>query len=148
MNVNSIYDDAVTFGRAVTLIMAVFATILGIIMIVIAFVGEKEGKVILINGEPSGTCSDTCKITLQYKQGGEVKVQDVDYKGGIIHVGDVIKVYLLGDKVLNVNKTALIITGLIIILGGWIVHYLSSKFRFFAAGEAVSTVFDLARPIV
>ena len=151
-----IYSDVAGFGRIWSLIVAIIATLIGIVMIVFGFVilfkktpPKKKviGTVVSVN-PPT--------ITVSYNIGNGKFQKTLSYSGAPFNIGQQINIYYdpnnPNDSALNPPipryvGAILIIIGILVSGFAWLWVYLARKYKAVAAAEAISGGISLIRSI-
>jgi hypothetical protein len=158
----TIYSDAATFGVWWALFGAIFATIIGLVMIgfAIYIMTHKNTKtdvsavILSINGSTGATCSYStinnvsnynCVLTLKYTYNNQEYKIDYYYNGDRnYYVGQTVAGYTdkkspenfsLTDQLTEKNALVLFFIGLFIIAISWFSYFISKRFKFIAAAE-------------
>jgi len=165
---DEIYSGAASFGIAWALIGAIFATIIGIGMIVggiyILIHKDKlidiQATITQINGG-SGPCSKitdnpiqySCSITLEYKYNGITYTGVQNYTGNAnYYIGEVITIRINPNNPNDISLNnpipkwigwILIVFALLIIIGSWFWYWASRKWKFVAAAEGVGGALNI-----
>jgi hypothetical protein len=164
---SEIYTGAADFGRVWAMFTAIFATIIGVVMIAAGvFILLKKpwpsvaGTITAIDGSPTGICPQngnnfSCNVTVSYKYNGESYTQGISYTGSAqYHVGEAVKVYLVGGNPQNINIVGdipkwvggiLIVFSLIAMGASWFWVWASNKYKFIAAAEGASAGLGLIK---
>lgn len=121
---------------------------------------EVLGKIIQVNGENSGSCSSTlfqgqdiensmtCTITVTFNYNGKTYQHDINYNGVFNYsVGHEVKLYIKNNNANDVvlsKKTIPVFIGwiliafaLLIVLGGWLWYWVTTKSKIAAAAGGV-----------
>jgi hypothetical protein len=161
---SEIYSGAASFGTIWSLIGAIFATVIGTIMIALGIylLVRKHNRdsfpatVLYVNGPGGPPCQKTqdnpvqysCKITVKYS--GWPNPIDINYTGEqVYYVGEQVTIYVkkgspsdatLSKGVPNWTGWLLIGSAIFIIGGSWFWYWAARKWKFVAAAEGVGGV--------
>ena len=169
---DEIYSGAASFGVIRALIGAIIATVAGIIMIIIGIsmffkkinTFPVNATILNINCTPQQNNQQNnpqnnqqnrqnCNINVSYNYKGTNQNKYIQYLGNTVYsVNQTITVYVNTDNESDVYLeepspkavgSALIIFGLIILIGGWFIYWLSKRYKFLA--EGISGAYSLFR---
>jgi hypothetical protein len=163
---DEIYDDASAFGRVWAFISAIFATIIGIVLIIagIHIIRSKKDRhvvkatITMINGKPDGRCDTktisgdnyNCGVDFKYVEQGKEYVKNVYYTGDKQYYGgEPIDVYVKDDNPEDAVLEApishnvgwlLIVLSIIIVAGSWFWYWASTKWKVVGVASGVKGI--------
>lgn len=160
---DEIYSGAASFGVLYSLIGAVLATIIGIIMIIggLYLLTKKveydqvEGKILNLSCRNVENNNQTCSINISYKYNDKEENKFINYTGK--------NTYIISQKLpVYINKNSntasieapfpkwgaalLAIFGLIIIMSGWFWYWASKKYKFVGAASGFGGFINIINP--
>jgi len=164
---SEIYSGAASFGTVWSLIGAIFATVIGTIMIAsgIYLLLRKDDRnsfpatVLYVNGPNGPPCQKTqdnpvqysCTITIKYS--GWSSPIDINYNGNqLYYVGEKVTIYVKKGNPTDVTLSqgvpkwggfVLIGIAIFIIAGSWFWYWAARKWKFVAAAEGVGGVLNV-----
>jgi hypothetical protein len=169
------YSGAATYGEIRALIGAIVGTIIGVIMIGLGidFILKKKvnfdsvnATILNVNCAPQNiqnnqnnqniqTQNQNCNINVSYTYNGKSQNKFIQYTGSYVYsVNQQVTVYINKDNENDIYLIKpnikdvgiiLLIIGLILIIGGWFVYWLTRRYKFFAAAEGVAGAYSLFR---
>ena len=160
---SEIYSGAASFGLIYSLIGAIIGTIIGLVMIIsgIYMLFKKistvsvNAKILSINCYLGQNNTQTCNINVSYNYNNKEESGFVTSSGNLVYSpNQKISIFINKD---NPNELylqepspktfgfILLFLGIFIIIAGWFWFWLSRKYKFLAAAEGVSGVFNLFR---
>ena len=142
---SEIYNDTAAFGRVWAIIIAVIMSIVGILLIIMGILSlrSKEAKVTATVKADTDCSGKKCLTKVTYTVDNKVYNKTFE-TSDLYNAGDTITLYYLDDATKAHLKStkhmapALIVMGAVIVLVGWIIVYLTKKFKAFAALEGIS----------
>jgi hypothetical protein len=159
---DQIYSGAASFGLIKSLITAIIGTIISVIMIIIGInlmltkinTTSVEGTILNVRCIPGENNSQNCNINVSYEYNGKQN-KNIQYIGNVVYTeNQKVTIYINKDndseiylqnpspKTLGVT---LLIIGLLILGGVWLMFWLSKRYKFLAAAEGVSGAYNLFR---
>jgi hypothetical protein len=161
---DEIYTGAASFGLIKTLIFAFIGTVVGVIMIILGIVMlfkkintiSVNGTILNLNCTPlQANNNQRCNIQVSYNYNGKQQNKYIQYTGTTIYsINQKVNIYVntdneneiyLEDPSPKTIGAVLIFFGLLIGIGGWVMYWLSKKYKFLAAAEGVSGAYNLIR---
>jgi len=165
---DQIYSGAASFGLIKALISAIIGTVISVIMIIIGInlmlkktnTTWVEGIILNVKCIPAENSfndkvnTQNCNINVSYEYNGKQN-KNIQYTGNLVYTVDqkVIiyinkdnesEIYLDNPSPKSLGVTLLII-GLLILGGVWLMFWLAKRYKFLAAAEGVSGAYNLFR---